>query len=128
MKILSCVAVTCFKENRMKLSLTPVNIPFMVGDTVWVDQPFGAVNQFPYFQGMIMQIILDGGLANSLVIRERAEVHELIVSSAVYGMKPVGMHAGMPRVIVNVQLSPFIQTLFENEQVLLDHQNRIGLN
>ena len=109
----------------MKLTLKPVDIPFKVGDTVWVDQPFGTTNEFPYFQGTIMQIILDGSLASTLVIRHREEVHELVVSGAVYGLKPVGNHAGLARVNVNVQFTPPVKILFETEEALQDHQNRI---
>jgi hypothetical protein len=109
----------------MKLNLRPVEVPFMIGDTVWVDQPFGATNQFPYFQGTIMQIILDGGLTNTLVIRERKETHELVVSSAIYGLKPVGDHAGSARVNVNVQLIPLQENLFPTEEALTIYQNRL---
>ena len=109
----------------MKLTLKPVDLPFLVGDTVWVDQPFGATHEFPFFQGIIMQIILDGSLANTLVIRQRTETHELIVGSAIYGLKPIGDHAGSPRVNVNVQLIPLQTSLFETEDQLLDHQNQL---
>lgn len=108
----------------MKLTLRPVEIPFKVGDTVWVDQPFGATNEFPFFQGTIMQIILDGSLANTLLIRESKETHELAVTTAVYGLKPVGDHAGSPRVNVNIQLLPLRTSFFETKQELLDYQNR----
>ncbi|MVM32493.1 hypothetical protein GO755_20800 [Spirosoma sp. HMF4905] len=108
----------------MKLSLRPVEIPFMVGDTVWVDQPFGGTHEFPYFQGIILQIILDGSLANTLLIRQRTETHELVVGSAIYGLKPIGEHAGSPRVNVNVQLDPPQTSLFETKQDPLDHQNQ----
>jgi hypothetical protein len=109
----------------MKLSLTPVEIPYMVGDTVWVDQPFGATHQFPYFQGVIMQVILDGSLANSLVIRDRKESHVLTISSAIYGLKPVGEHAGSARVNVNVSLIPAQENLFPTKEELLTYQNRV---
>ncbi|MBD2757428.1 hypothetical protein [Spirosoma validum] len=108
----------------MKLTLKPVDLPFMVGDTVWVDQPYGATHEFPYFQGIIMQIILDGSLANTLLIRQRSETHELVVGSAIYGLKPIGEHAGSPRVNVNVQLMPLQTSLFETKQQLLAHQNQ----
>ena len=110
----------------MKLTLRPTEVPFMVGDTVWVDQPFGATHEFPFFQGIIMQIILDGSLANSLVIRQRSETHELTITNAVYGLKPVGDHAGSARVNVNVQLIPPRQNLFETKEELLDSQNRLN--
>lgn len=109
----------------MKLSLTPVDVPFKVGDTVWVDQPFGATHEFPYFQGVIMQIILDGNLANTLVIRQPEEKHTLSITSAIYGLKPIGDHAGSPRINVNVQLIPLQISLFETKDQLLEHQNQL---
>ena len=110
----------------MKLTLSPVEIPFMVGDSVWVDQPFGATNEFPYFQGIIMQIILDGSLANSLLVRNREDKHALTITNAIYGLKPIGEHAGMPRVNVNVQLIPLQNSLYATEEQLVDYQNRIN--
>ena len=107
----------------MKLTLKPVDIPFMVGDTVWVDQPYGAIHEFPYFQGIIMQIILDGNLANTLLVRQRTETHELVVASAIYSLKLIGEHAGAPRVNVNVQLIPLQTILFATKQELMDYQN-----
>ena len=110
----------------MKLFLKPVDIPFKVGDTVWVDQPFGATHEFPFFQGIIMQIILDGGMASTLVIRHLEDTHELVVASAIYGLKPIGDHAGSPRVNVNVQLLPSQEVLFATKEELLDYQNQLG--
>jgi hypothetical protein len=107
----------------MKLTLRPTELPFAIGDTVWVDQPFGPTHEFPFFQGTIMQIILDGSLANTLVIRQRTEVHELAVGSAIYGLKPVGDHAGSPRVNVNVQLIPLERNLFATKDELLAYQD-----
>ncbi|RZK39002.1 MAG: hypothetical protein EOO61_07555 [Hymenobacter sp.] len=109
----------------MKLTLKPTEVPFAVGDTVWVDQPYGAVHEFASFQATIMQIILDGSLANTLVVRKPAEVHELVVGSAIYGLKPVGEHAGDSRVNVNVQLLPTENKLFATQAELLDHQDRV---
>ena len=110
----------------MKLTLRPTEIPFMVGDTVWVDQPYGATHEFPFFQGIVMQIILDGSLANTLVIRQPVGMHALAITNAIYGLKPIGDHAGGPRVNVNVQLIPLQTSLFETKEELLDHQNRIN--
>lgn len=109
----------------MKLTLIPNEIPFAVGATVWVDQPFGAVHEFPFFQGTIMQIILDGSLANTLLVREQSETHELVVGTAIYGLKPVGEHAGSARVNVNVQLVPLQERLFATKEELLAHQDRL---
>lgn len=74
----------------MRLTLRPVEIPFKVGDTLWVNPSIGASNEFPYFQAIIMQIILDGSFIQTLVIRHRGQLYELIVSSAIYSVKPVG--------------------------------------
>jgi hypothetical protein len=108
----------------MKLTLKPVELPFTVGDTVWVDQPFGARNEFPFFQGTIMQIILDGSMANTLVIRQKQDRHELVINSAIYGLKPVGEHAGSPRVNVTVHLIPLQKNLFATKEELIDYQNQ----
>lgn len=110
----------------MQLSLRPIELPFAVGDTVWVDQPYGPTHEFPFFQGTIMQIILDGSLANTLVIRQPKEMHELIVASAIYGLKPVGDHAGSPRVNVNVQIVPTEEKFFATKEELLEHQDRLA--
>ncbi|GAB4017058.1 hypothetical protein [Spirosoma koreense] len=110
----------------MKLTLRPTEIPFAVGDTVWVDQPFGATNEFPFFQGTIMQIILDGSLANTLLIRQHTDTHELAVNSAIYGLKPIGEHIGSPRVNVNIQLLPLQEKLFATKEGLLDYQDKLA--
>ena len=110
----------------MKLSLRPTELPFMIGDTVWVDQPFGATNEFPYFQGTIMQIILDGSLANTLLIRQRTDTHELAVGSAIYGLKPTGEHTGLPRLNVNIQLLPLQEKFFATKQEVLDYQDKLA--
>lgn len=109
----------------MKLTLKPVDVPFMVGDSVWVDQPFGQLNEFPYFQGIITQIILDGSLTDTLVVRQRKESHEMVINRAVYGLKPTGDHEGSPRVNVNVELVPPQTSLFDTEQEVIAYQNRL---
>lgn len=110
----------------MKLTLRPTELPFKVGDTVWVDQLFGPLHEFPFFQGIIMQIILDGSMAHTLVIRQPTDTHELAVSSAMYGLEPTGVHAGSPRVIVNVQLIPLQTNLLATKEELLAYQDRMG--
>ncbi|SFE89393.1 hypothetical protein [Spirosoma endophyticum] len=107
----------------MKLTLKPTELPFTVGDSVWVDQPFGLTHEFPFFQGTIMQIILDGSLANTLFVRQRTDTHELVVSSAIYGLKPMEEHTGSPRVNVNIQLLPLQKKFFATKKELLDYQD-----
>ncbi len=108
----------------MKLTLRPVDVPFMVGDLVWVAQPCGDTNPQPYFQGQIMQIILDGSLKHTTVIRQRQENHELLISSAVYDLKPVGDHEGVPRISVDIELFTTIKTLFATKEELLASQSQ----
>ncbi|CAN5384298.1 hypothetical protein BH09BAC4_BH09BAC4_19830 [soil metagenome] len=108
----------------MKLNLKPVDIPFMVGDVVWVNQRCGQAHPQPYFQARIVQIILDGGLAHTSVIRQRRAVHELVISSATYDLKPMGDHEGMPRIILKVQFLPPEACLFSSREELLDYNNQ----
>ena len=108
----------------MKLSLKPVDIPFMVGDTVWVNQPCSDTAQQAYFQGRIIQIILEGSFNSTAVVRQRQSIHEIIVSSGVYDLKPLGNDEGSPRVSVEVQFFASQKSLFETEEELVDYQNQ----
>ena len=110
----------------MKLTVKPLDVPFFVGDTIWVSQSCGAVNPQPYFQGRILQITLDGSLMSTTVIRQREESHDLVVSSAVYDLQPVGDHMGVQRVSVQVSLFTKQETLFGTEKEVQDHQNQPG--
>ena len=70
-----------------------------------------------------MQIILDGSLQHTTVIRQRKEIHELIISSAVYDLKPVGDHDGVGRVSVDIELFAEMKTLFASKEELLASQS-----
>lgn len=109
----------------MKLSVSPPDVPFLVGDMVWVAQPAGDAHPQPYFQGKIIQIILDGSLMSTTVIRQREENHELVVSSAVYDVKPVGVHEGVKRVSIEVGLFTRQETLFKTEKDVVAYQNQL---
>lgn len=113
----------------MKLSIKPGQIPFMIGDTVWVNQACGETNQYPYFQATVIQIILDGTLTNSIVIRQRSDNHELLISSGIYDLKPLGVCARLGRVIASVDLLNDQKTLFSSETDLLTYhiQQQVGL-
>lgn len=111
----------------MKLSINPAEIPFAIGDTVWVNQPCGETNQYPYFQAQIIQIILDGTLTNSMVIRKRGVAHELLISSGVYDLNPTGDYERFDRVTVSVDFLTPQRTLFANEASLLGEQQRRNL-
>ncbi|GAB4044264.1 hypothetical protein [Spirosoma jeollabukense] len=108
----------------MKLTLKPVDIPFMVGDIVWVNQPCGQVHVQPYFQAKIIQIILNDGLPNTTVIRKRQAIHELVITSATYDLKPIGDHEGQARIIVKVHFLPMEACLFSSKEELLDYNNQ----
>lgn len=94
----------------------------MVGDTVWVNQSNGGIDQRSDFQAKIIQIILDGSLTNSIVIRKRTEVHDLAISSAIYDLKPSGDDEGSPRVSIDVPLIGDQTKLFETQKQMLDSQ------
>ncbi len=69
-----------------------------------------------------MQIILDGSLHQTTVVRQRQDVHELLISSAVYDLKPIGDHDGVPRISIDIELFSTIQILFESSEALLASQ------
>lgn len=108
----------------MKIALTPTDIPFMVGDIVWANQACGNQNQYPYFQGRIKQIILDGSLTNSIVIRDRTEVHELRISNGIYDLKPVGDHHELSRITVIVDFFGEQKSLFQTEAEVVSYQQK----
>ncbi|WP_128543065.1 hypothetical protein [Larkinella soli] len=110
----------------MKLSLKPVDIPFLIGDTVWVNQFCGVDSQYPYFEAKIIQIILDGSLSNSIVIRHRNETHELVVSNGIYDLKPQGSTKGLPRMSISVEFLRPQSSLFATEKELLDYRNGVN--
>jgi hypothetical protein len=110
----------------MKLAVKPLDVPFFVGDTIWVAQSCGGVNPPPYFQGEILQIILDGSLMSTTVIHQREESHDLVISSAVYDVQPVGVHTGVQRVSIQVGLFAQQEMLFGTEKEVQDYQNQQG--
>lgn len=108
----------------MKLTVKPLDVPFFVGDTIWVAQPCSDVHPQPYFQGRILQITLDGSLMSTTVIRQREESHDLVISSAVYDLQPVGVHAGIQRVSIQVGLFTPQEMLFGTEKEVQAFQIR----
>lgn len=110
----------------MRLTLKPVELPFMVGDIVIVNQPYeNKADERSYFQAQIMQIILDGSIRSSSVIRVRQEAHQLVISSVMYDVKPLGEHQGLPRKLVEVQLLPLEQILFSSQEALSEWEESI---
>ena len=96
----------------------------MVGDTVWANQACGDQNQYPYFQGKINQIILDGSLSNSVVIRDRTDLHELRISNGIYDLKPMGHHTDLTRITVIVDFLGEQKSLFRTEAELVNYQHK----
>lgn len=116
----SLITGSCF---LMKLSLKPVEIPFAVGETVWVDQSTHPdADRRVSFQARIVQIILDGSLTNSIVIRKPGATHEVAISNAIYDLKPTGENSDLPRVSVDVSLLAPQESLFETQNEMLDYQ------
>lgn len=107
----------------MRIVLTPTEIPFKVGDTVWANQACGDNNQYPYFQAKIIQIILDGSLTNSIVIRERTDQHNLVISNGIYDLKPFGNHVGLARITMIVDFLTEQKSLFQTEEAVANYQH-----
>ncbi|MBO0952946.1 hypothetical protein [Fibrella forsythiae] len=103
----------------MKLTIKPTEIPFTVGATVWVNQACGELDQYPYFQATIIQIILDGSLTNSMVIRHPGNTHELVISNGIYDLKPVGAYSQLKRVTTTVDFLVSQTIIFQTEKELL---------
>ncbi|NID13463.1 hypothetical protein [Fibrivirga algicola] len=106
----------------MKLSLKPVEIPFTIGAAVWVNQACGDLDQYPYFQATIIQIILDGSLTNSIVIRQTGDIHELVISSGIYDLRPIGLYDKESRVTATVNFIGPQNILFQTEKELLAYR------
>lgn len=107
----------------MKLTIKPIEIPFTIGATVWVNQVCGKLDQYPYFQATIVQIILDGSLTNSIVIRHPGNVHELLISSGIYDLKPVGAYSKLDRMTATVEFLVPQRVLFETERELVTYMS-----
>jgi len=106
----------------MKLTLKPVEIPFTIGATVWVNQACGDLNQYSYFQANIIQIILDGSLTNSIVIRHTGDIHELLFSNGIYDLKPIGIYDKQSRLTATVNFIGPQNMLFQTEEELLAYR------
>jgi len=112
----------------MKLSLEPGELPFKVGDRIFVNQPYSTmVNQEvltdnkPYFEADIVRIFLE--FPNTVsIISERKEVHHFAVTVITYDLKPVGFYQNESRVTVRIDLSTKESLLFATEDKLLKEQ------
>ena len=113
----------------MKLKLKPVEIPFKVGDEVYVNLSYHAlnepnevhVNQESTFQALIVRIFLEG-LRESSIISECEDEHELIVNHLIYDLKPIGPHLGLNRVPLTIDVEDARSFIFRSHQELVDYQ------
>lgn len=106
----------------MKLTLKPQEIPFTVGATVWVNQACKETDQYAYYQAIIIQVILNGSLTNSIVIRHPGNLHELTISDGIYDLKPVGVFSQCERQTATVDFLVPQTVLFQTQEELLAHQ------
>ncbi|MEZ0611030.1 hypothetical protein ACAW74_21130 [Fibrella sp. WM1] len=106
----------------MHLTIKPQEIPFTIGATVWVNQTCGGTNEYPYFQATIVQIILNGNLNNSMVLRQSGDTHELLISDGIYDLKPVGAYNHLGRQTTTVDFLMPQKKLFQTEQELITYR------
>ncbi|RYF74029.1 MAG: hypothetical protein EOO39_09305 [Cytophagaceae bacterium] len=111
----------------MRLTIKPIEIPFTIGATVWVNQACGDTNQYPYFEATIIQIILDGTLTNSIVIRHPGTIHELLISSGIYDLKPIGAYSKLDRITAKVEFLTLQKVLFQTEGELVTYASTSSL-
>lgn len=118
-------------KNKMKLVLRPVETPFRVGDTVFVNLPYSSLatnestdlaNDQGYFEAVIVRIFLEG-LKPLTIIAEPKEIHELIVTNIIYDLKPMGIYKGAVRVALNIDVESKALLLFSTEKELKDYYN-----
>ncbi len=112
----------------MKLNLKPVEVPFNVGDEVFVNQPYGSFNHAysgddnrVYFHARIVRIFLEFSDKVSIV-KERKDVHDLEVTTIIYDLKPIGSLEGAGRIALHVDLEAVEPKVFSSEAELLAQQ------
>ena len=112
----------------MKLSLEPGELPFKVGDIIFVNQPLSTMtdkeiltNNKPYFEAEIVRIFLEFPTTVSIV-SERKETHHFTVKIITYDLKPVGFYQSERRVTLRIDLDTKENFLFATEAKLLEEQ------
>ncbi|MEZ0610463.1 hypothetical protein ACAW74_18255 [Fibrella sp. WM1] len=113
----------------MKVTLKPLEIPFRVGDTVFVNLPYSSLNTSEqsyllddksYFEATIVRIFLQG-LQSPTVVATSKEFHELAITNLVYDLKLVEGTKGNNRVPLVVDLASTRKLLFATEQELTNY-------
>lgn len=114
---------------KMKLTLKPVETPFRVGETVFVNMAYSilATNELGeqatdqgYFEAVIIRIFLEG-LRPLTIVSEPKDEHVLVITNLIYDLKPLGKHKGSNRVALNVNVDSKSLLLFADEKGLLNY-------
>lgn len=109
----------------MKLSLEPGEVPFKVGDRIFVNKPYESMidevhltDNKPYFEAEVVRIFLEFPTVVSIV-KERKDVHHFAIDVITYDLKPLGFYRGASRVALRVDLTSNENLLFATEKQLL---------
>ncbi|GAB4017069.1 hypothetical protein EXU85_19840 [Spirosoma sp. KCTC 42546] len=111
----------------MTITFTPIELPFKVGDIVFVNQEHGQrlANKkgptYPYFQAQIERIFFDGRLEEMSVIDQPLDTYELKVATTVYELKPIGIYSDLVKMPLKLTLPIKEPKLFATEQDLKDY-------
>ncbi|MBN8820705.1 MULTISPECIES: hypothetical protein [unclassified Spirosoma] len=112
----------------MTITFTPIEIPFKVGATVFVNQEHGQRLStsngpvYPYFEAKIERIFFDGRLEEMSVIDQPVDTYELKVATAVYELKPIGPYQDLVKMPLRLKLPIKEPKLFGTEQELKAYQ------
>ncbi|QMW03167.1 hypothetical protein [Spirosoma foliorum] len=115
----------------MQIFFNTINLPFKVGDTVFVNKEHGSHLPdktgpiYPYFEAEIARIFFDGRLEELSVIAEPLDSYELEVKNVIYELKPVGNYSDLVRMPLRMTLPIKEPILFPSEQELLDYQQTL---
>ncbi|GAB3958788.1 hypothetical protein GCM10028805_53780 [Spirosoma harenae] len=115
----------------MQIFFKTLELPFKVGDTVFVNQEHGGHLQdrseppYPYFQAEIARIFFDGRLEELTVIADPVDSYELEVKTVVYELKPIGKYVKLARMPLRLTLPIKEPKLFKSEAELLEYQQTL---
>lgn len=109
----------------MQIFLNPIELPFKVGDIVFVNHEHGERlpekkgPRFPYFQAEIARIFFDGRLEELTVISEPVDSFQMEIKTVVYELKPIGQYSDLVRMPLRLSLPIKEPKLFPSEADLL---------
>lgn len=118
----------------MELSLEPGEIPFKVGDHVFISYPYGTMNSGAtidnhktYFEAEVVRIFIEFSNAMSIV-SNRKDIHHFAITVVTYDLKPMKFYKGQGRVTLRVDLESNEKFVFDNEENLLLSQVEVITN